>query len=962
MRLWADPLVTAVGRLPMASTFRVAERPRRSLDGTWHLERYEHPDDIPRGVPAWSGSVEVPGNWTLQDTGDAPHYTNVQMPWAGRPPELPDRVPTGVYRRSFTVPRNWSGRRVVLHVGGAESVHTVALNGSFVGYGTDSRLASEYDVTDHVRRGANELTITVARYSAHSYVEDQDQWWMAGLHRSVYLEARPDLHLADLVVDAGLRAADESTPGAPLTGTLRLRATIGVTGGAAVPEGCSVRARVATMAGRPVGGALVAPVACSTVPYVFAGFVAEATAEYRRVAHWSAESPTRYRVTVELVGPAGETIETAEVVTGFRSVEVRDRALLVNGQRVTIRGVNRHDHHPDRGKAVTEADMRADLLAMKRHNINAVRCSHYPNDPRFLDLCDELGLYVVDEANIESHAFNTSLCDDPAYRSAWVERGARMVARDRNHPCVILWSLGNESGYGVNHDALAAWIRATDPSRPLHYEGAVFHRGWVDGGRAATDIVCPMYPPLDAIVEYGRSGLGDRPLIMCEYSHAMGNSNGSLHEYAEAFETVPGLQGGFIWEWKDHGLRQVLPDGRTRLAVGGDFGDRPNDGNFVADGLMSADLVPHPAMREVCWVNRPVTVTLAAASGSPADLVVRNRQAFDDLAGLRADWELLVAGSVVRTGRLRVPAVAAGEQVVVPLPAAVPAGTDEVQLTVRWTTRRDEPWAPAGHLVAWDQVELRAAGRPAARARGRGRRPGELDDVASLFSPEPTVWRAAVDNDGFKLMPDFRLVGSQALTRWRESGLDRGLGGVGHDLTETVDTEGRLLHRHRFDVPEQLADLPRVGVRAVLPERFRRVRWFGRGPHENYPDRAGSAVLGIWEADPDEQPYLVPQEFGLRTDCRWIEFVDPETGDELRIETLGAPFHASATHHTAEALFAAADATTLERSPGLVVHLDAAHRGLGTASCGPDVRPAYRVGAGSYRLAYAVSRRSGPGR
>lgn len=946
MHLWADPLVTAVGRLPMSAGFTVADRPRLSLDGPWSFELRDHPDAA-EGTDL--GTVEVPGNWTLQGTGDLPHYTNVQMPWPTLPPELPARVPTGVYRRTFRVPAAWKGHQVVLHLGGAESVHTVELNGAFVGYGTDSRLPSEYDLTAFLRRGTNDLTVTVPRFSAMSYVEDQDQWWMAGLHRTVFLEARPVLRLADVHVDAGLAAAPAADGTA--TGTLRVRAAVATSaGGGVVPGGLQVRVRVETLAGRKVGRPLTAPVAADTQPYVFTGFTGVVSAEFPGIAPWSAELPHRYRVVVELLGADGALVERAEVLTGFRSVEVRDRALLVNGRRIIVRGVNRHDHHPDRGKAVTVEDMRADLLAMKRHNLNAVRCSHYPNDSRFLDLCDELGLYVVDEANIESHAFNTSLCDDPRYRSTWLERGARMVARDRNHPSVILWSLGNEAGHGANVEALAGWIRRVDPSRPLHYEPAVFHEGWVSGGRVATDIVCPMYPPLEAIVAYGASGEGDRPLVMCEYSHAMGNSNGSLWEYAEAFDTVPGLQGGFIWEWKDHGLRQVLADGTVRLAVGGDYGDRPNDGNFVADGLMSAELEPHPAMREVAWVNRPVSVR----AGRRGRLVVRNRQAFRDLAGLRAEWELLVAGAVARRGRLTVPAVPAGEERDLPLPVTVPPGRDEVHLSVRWTTRRAEPWAEAGHLVAWDQVELRA--RPARTRVGRVRpRAGAPEQLAGVFEPTPTVWRAAVDNDGFKLMPDFTLVGSQALARWRRLGLDTGLGEVRHEVEVADAPDGTVVFRHRFEVPESCADLPRVGVRALLPERFSRVRWFGRGPHENYPDRAASAVLGTWEGEPDRQPYLVPQEFGLRTDCRWLELLDPDWGAVLRIESLGAPFHASATHHTAEQLFAASGNEVLERTAGLVVHLDAAHRGLGTASCGPDVRPRYRLAAGSYELAYAVS-------
>ncbi|HEY5877189.1 MAG TPA: glycoside hydrolase family 2 TIM barrel-domain containing protein, partial [Ilumatobacteraceae bacterium] len=640
-----------------------------------------------------------------------------------------------------------------------------------------------------------------------------------------------------------------------------------------------------------------------------------------------------------------------------------------------------HDHHPERGKAVTVDDMRADLLLMKQHNINAVRCSHYPNDPRFLDLCDELGLYVVDEANIESHAFNTSLCDDARYRSAWLARGSRMVERDKNHPCVILWSLGNESGYGENHDALAGWIRSYDPSRPLHYEGAVFHAGWVDGGLTSSDIVCPMYSPIDAVRAYGERGAGSRPLIMCEYSHAMGNSNGSLADYWAVFESTPGLQGGFIWEWKDHGLVQRLADGRERFAYGGQFGDEPNDGNFVADGLVHADLTPHPAMREVAWVHRPVAVR--AGRGG---LVISNRRSFTELDDLRASWQLRVDGDITRSGTLRVPRIKPGAEVVVALPCALPKAPGEVHLSLWWTSKRTEPWAMAGHVVAWDEVGLRNAPRryrvapvpaPAASPAVSAGLP-RLEPHLLALSPQLSLFRAPTDNDGFKLRQHEPAIVEKALTHWLAAGLDqlelvdvgerrrgatmvtterwhgrRAEDEITHERRRTVLGDGSIRFEHRIGVPVHLDDLPRVGVSITVPASFGQVRWFGSGPHENYPDRRASTITGIWQGPPDESPYLVPQEFGLRTGCRWVEL----SGEDgvLRI-TAGRPtrFAFSATHHTVAQLYAAADATELERTDELVVHLDVAHRGLGTASCGPDTLPLYRVEAGTWRLAYVV--------
>ena len=546
----------------------------------------------------------------------------------------------------------------------------------------------------------------VVRYSAQSYVEDQDQWWMAGLHRSVHIEARTHVHLGDVRCDADLHLADG-------TGRLAVATTVAFAGSAPA-AGWSVRSWVETSAGKPCrppaagdGAARVRGALRVHRPRGPLGVgAAERGAVERRVAH--SLPGARRAASIR----NGDVVEATSQMVGFRHVEIRDRQLLVNGQPIWIFGVNRHDHHPDRGKAVTVDDMRDDLVVMRRHNITAIRTSHYPNDSAFYDLCDELGMYVIDESNIESHAYNTSLCDDPRYQATWLARGSRMVQRDINHPSIIVWSLGNESGYGTNHDALAGWIRRHDASRPLHYEGAPFHDGWVDGGLAASDLVCPMYATIDRIREYGEAGEGTRPLILCEYSHAMGNSNGSLADYWHVITTTPGLQGGFLWEWKDHGLRQRLPDGTVRLAYGGQFGDTPHDCNFVADGLVSADLAPHPAMHEVAWVYRPVTVDAGRKKGT---LRISNRQSFSGLQGFRATWGLRVAGELVQQGTLRLPDVAPHGSVDIALPCIVPAGRDEVQLSVRFELKRPTWYAPAGHLVAWDQVELRTATPASAR-------------------------------------------------------------------------------------------------------------------------------------------------------------------------------------------------------------------------------------------------------
>ena len=968
IRPWTDPSIIEINRLRMHAPIDGVRR--RSLDGSWSFALFDNPDDVDADAitgPASSRVVTVPGNWTLQGVGDLPHYTNVQMPFPGPPPALPERNPTGVYRRAFTVPANWLGGQVVLHIAGAESVHAVYVNGEFAGYGTDSRLPSEYDVTAHVRAGENTIAIVVIRFSAMSYVEDQDQWWMAGLHRSVFVEARPLVHIGDIVATTAYDASSGS-------GAVDVATTVDFV--STPTRGYKVRSTLVGPNGRRVGKAVESPVPSNfAAAYRFTGHVARAAWQIPAAKPWSAERPDRYTITVELLAPTGAVVHTAHQRVGVRSVSIRDRQLLVNGQPVWIFGVNRHDHHPDRGKAVTVDDMRADLVAMRAHNIVAVRTSHYPNDTAFYDLCDELGFYVIDEANIESHAYNTSICTDPRYRSAFVARGSRMVERDRNHPSIIMWSLGNESGYGVNHDALAGWIRRTDPSRPLHYEGATFHGDglptdppaaadahWVDGGLHATDVVCPMYPEIEAIRRYGLDPHGTRPLIMCEYSHAMGNSNGSLADYWETITTTPGLQGGFIWEWKDHGLRQIGADGRTRLAYGGNFADTPNDGNFVADGLVSADLEPHPAMTEVAWVHRPV-VTEVIGRGAKRSLRIHNRQSFTGLDAFVGTWELWSRDVLTASGRLPRYSVAPHGSADVPLPCAVPTGDGDVFFTVRWALRAPAWFAPAGHVVAIDQDVLRTAtGRRPRLPRTNDRRRSPIDDL--LVSPiELTLWRAPVDNDGFKLMPELdarRRAGSGGLLDWTRAGIDSRPADslVEHTVRRIVDeADASVFEHHVVVVPDELADLPRVGVQFSLPGRFSALRWFGLGPHENYPDRRASATVGVWTGAPDTPPYLVPQEFGLRCDCRWLECIDERTGERIRIEAvLPNALHMSATNYTAADLTAAVNQADLVARDALVVHLDVAHRGLGTASCGPDVLPEYRIPAGRFEFAFRISR------
>jgi beta-galactosidase len=1011
-RPWVMPELTSVDRLPMHS---VPHTDRVVLDGRWRFQLLHTPEE--KLAADWS-EVDVPSCWTMSGSADPlrgffdlPHYTNVQMPFPGDPPHLPDVNPTGVYEREFDLPAAWSSdRRIVLHVGAAESVLIVTLNGDEIGISKDSHLAAEFDVTGIVRPGSNTISFRVVKWSDATFVEDQDQWWHGGITRSVYLYATPRVHLADVRVNAGL--SDDLG-----TGTFELLADVAFDGVAAEAD-WTIEANLGDLAPLTV----VVPVAnAGTGPrvsradsepltrhrfdmvakMVSVGLDGSEQAQWDALApllhppvdghtvlranipdvrQWSAEQPNLYPLHVVLRSPSGETVEVVDLKVGFRRVEIEGVHLLINGATVLIRGVNRHDFDQNTGRVISAESMRADLVAMKQFGFNAVRTSHYPNDPVFLDLTDELGLYVVAEADIESHAFIDRLCDDPRYLNAWVDRVARLAYRDKNHVSVIIWSLGNESGHGTNHDAAAGWIRRYDSSRPLQYEGCI-RWDWL-AEQKVSDILAPMYPPVSAIVAHAQSGRQRQPLIMCEYSHAMGNSNGTLADYWEAIESTDGLQGGFIWEWWDHGLVQTLPDGTKRWAYGGDYGDQPNDGNFCLDGLNWPDRTPKPALWEHRQLAAPVCVSAGAEGAVEGSIELSNRQYFTGLSWLRASWELMADGQTILHGDLDLPEVGPGEKAQLRLADWKPPLPDgRVQsLLVHFLTAVEMPWAPQGFEVCWAQLPI-APGipeltRPSARPLSALPEGGVVLDGDGLLvhemlaaSPHLCLWRAPTDND--------RIVGLTA--QWRDWGVaELGRGAVniqreagsivvtseertaagivvGHVQTYRATADGGVLVQETIQIPEELADLARVGIVLETVPGFEQVEWFGRGPVETYPDRRRAGAVGRWHSTATEMyvPYVRPQENGGRNSVRWIELSDG-AGRGFRLAA-DRPCQVSATHYRAADLATALHDVELTPRPETIVHLDVAHRGLGTGSCGPDTLPGYLVIPGTYRWSWLIA-------
>ncbi len=800
-----------------------------SLNGDWKFRYSESPDEVPEDYmnPTFKDAswdrIDVPSCWDMRGY-DYPHYTNVQMPWPNMPPTVPERNPTGIYRRTFEIPQNWRDRRVVLHFDGVESCFIPFVNGQALGFSKDSRGSTEFDVTKLVKPGKNQITVLVIKWSDSSFIEDQDQWWHAGIVRSVYLYSTGENYVADVHATATL---DETFT----AGRLKLELTAGFSRERG--KGWKFRIKLYNAKGKAV---LTAPHTASldNDSYTYAAkdinrIFVKSDLAIPGVTPWSAEAPYLYTLTATLLDDQDREIESVPVRIGFRTVAIKNRQLLINGQPVRIHGVNRHEHDDRNGRTVSEELTRRDLTVMKRFNINAIRTCHYPAAPEFYDLCDEYGFYVFDEANIENHEFFYDLCSNPNWAGAYLDRAVRMVMRDKNHPSVIVWSLGNESGVGPNHAAMAGWIRFFDPSRPLHYERASYSEegAWLPNcHRELTDIICPMYPKIDSIIKWACTHTDDqRPFIMCEFSHAMGNSNGCLKEYFDAFDRYHGLQGGFIWEWLDHGIKVKDADGREYWAYGGDFGDQPNDSNFVADGLVWPDRTPHPGLYELKKLAQPVRVeALDLHSGR---LRVINRKYFTDLSDLKINWELTVDGKVVQRGKL--PPLATPPKPRIDLAAAlktpqggsffiagepVESGTDiqlplvppamsrgqECHLKLSFTLGRGTWWADAGYEVAWEQFAMPfgpAVEAPALPARGKivcrasgdgvkltlGKLHVSFADDAKLGAlelageklieagPALNIIRAATDNDAIKAFTIAKKQTWKAFYKWTEYGL-----------------------------------------------------------------------------------------------------------------------------------------------------------------------------------------------
>jgi len=925
---WENPLVVSRGTEPPHATLmpysslekalaadRFASEDMLLLNGKWKFHWVPKPADRPLDfnkpevdVSGWK-EIDVPGNWQFQGY-DVPIFLDEGYPFPANPPHIPhDHNPVGSFRTEFVVPEIWQGRMVYLHFDGVESAFTVWVNGQAAGYSEDSRTPAEFDITPLLRPGRNILAAEVYQWSDGSYLECQDYWRLSGIFRNVYLFSTPPVHIRDFEIKADLDSDYRDA-------VLRVKAWVHNSGRAAAID----HSLEVTLLDPAVQAAGVQSLVKETSPYIAPG--AESILllglSLPNPHKWSAEHPNLYTVILALKDAEGRLVELESAKFGFRKLEVEGGQLLLNGRPILIKGVNRHEHDPITAHYVTRESMIRDILLMKQLNINTVRTSHYPNDPQWYELCDRYGIYVIDEANIESHGMGyapeVTLANRPEWKKAHLDRMVRMVERDKNHPSVIIWSMGNEAGDGTNFEAGSEWIHRRDPSRPVHYERAEL--------RPHTDVYCPMYSRIEEIVAYAKQKQ-HRPLILCEYAHAMGNSLGNLQDYWDAIERYPQLQGGSIWDWMDQGVQKRLPDGRSYFGCANDFDPGRKEESFCSDGILFSDRAMTPKAYEVKKVYQDIGFKPVDLASGKVEVV--NKFFFTNLMGYEFRWSLTEDGTEVGAGDLDRLDIGPRESRVVTVPFVKPKVQPGAEYWLRLSVRLldDLPWAPKGHEIAAEQFKLPFyETAPAADLRSLPPlRRSETEKGVVLSGPEfevhfdrdkgtissyrfqgaelivagpwPNFWRAPTDNDVGNGMPARCAPWQKAsASRTLESFVVEPIGEAAvrllarfdlpdvkakHETTYTVLGSGEVIVENRIRIGKKdLPELPRFGMRLRLPKAYGRVEWYGRGPHENYCDRNTSAFVGVYRSTVQEQltPYPSLQENGYKMDVRWVALRD----------------------------------------------------------------------------------------
>jgi beta-galactosidase len=968
----------------------------KSLNGQWQFNWIADQKDVPEYFYRKDYDAEnwplndVPSNWQMRGYG-IPIYTNIKYPFPADPPFIKRDNPAGLYRHSFQLPDAWKDRRIILHFAGVQSAFYLWINDEKVGYSQGSMTPAEFDITDYVSFDSDNLIAAqVYRWSDGTYLEGQDFWELSGIYRNVFLIAHNKTHILDFFARASL---DDSY----LHGILDLETVlVNSDNQAASYVQCIVD--LLNMKGDVIFSQQIhldeplPPLASREI---------RLRTEIPNVRPWSAETPNLYTLIFQLTDDEGQNLETIARKIGFRRVEIIDGRFLVNGQPVEFRGVNRHEFDPDNGRAITRELMIRDIKLMKQHNINAVRTAHYPNQTCWYELCDEYGLYVWDEANIEGHELRETplLNDNPDWLVAILDRGMSMVERDKNYPSIVVWSLGNETGYGRNFDSLSVHIRKRDPSRPIHYEDSRTHHG-----ASGFDIISNMYATPEQMIHFHNTH-SDRPIILCEYSHAMGN-NGGIMDYWDVINQYPQMQGGFIWDWVDQGLRKKNEQGEYFFAYGGDFGDEPNDGNFCLNGLVYPDRRISPALLEAKYAYQPVL--FGAEDVLNGYLKITSKHSFINLNIYDLHWEVQSEGKIMDRGVIEKLDVEPLKEKIIRIPYSTPkphAGR-EYFLTLRLIHREQVSWADRGHVVAQEQFKLPLETPPVMRRTvedapvfkeenavyisfrnenidvrfskisGRIERYRFADQDILLQGPELSVWRPPTDNDRNDVngerkwrKQNLHALESRLLTIQTIPEQNTYAVLVRQALTAPDNTiafevvyhyrilgNGEILLTTFVYPDESIEVLPRIGLKMHIPDKFDRVRWYGKGPYETYPDRQRSAPVDVYTSSVSDlfEPYITPQENGNRSEIRWVIIYRAE--DDLGLLIEGDDLlNFSASYYEDDDIEQAGHLHQLTKKEYIIVSIDHLHAGLGTAACGPGVRSKYLLHTDDFRFGIRIS-------
>ncbi len=1035
---WQNQYVNGVNRLPARATsysYRSADDALlcdrenaeiQSLNGEWSFHFAEDVKQSPENfyeesfdTSSWD-KIEVPSCWEMKGYG-YPIYTNSTYPFPAHPPYIDRTNPTGCYVKEFTVPESWGDDRVIIHFGGVYSGYYVWINGHKVGFSEDSCLPAEFDITPYLKSGVNSVAVKVFKWTDGSYMEDADHWRMAGIHREVYLTAIPQVSLYDF----GVRTIVDLEKNNAL---LQIRPEI-VNNKDLDVKGWNLSAQLYDMDNNAVFPKSMEISAKNVInePYpqrdnVYYGMMEGVVS---RPALWNAEQPNLYTLVLSLTDAKGQVVDARSTKVGFRDLEIDGQVFKVNGVPIKLYGVNRHDHSEIGGKTVTREEMEQDVILMKQFNFNSVRASHYPNDPYFNELCDKYGIYVIDEANLETHHQRGYLANHPEWSNAYLERAVRMVVRDRNHPSIIMWSLGNESGCGPNHAAMSSWIKDYDPTRYIHYEGAQGqpqHPLYRPIGRkeasivtseivenepvkeklsgaqyanpndpAYVDVISRMYPLVEDLIAMAEDPILDRPIMMCEYAHSMGNSTGRMDEYWEAIRAHESLLGGHIWDWIDQGLRAEDADGTVYWKYGGDFEQgEHHDQNFCINGVIGSDRSIKPATWECKQVCQPIEFgAIDAANGK---IYVHNRFFFENSDVCRYYWELADESTTLQSGEFSVPTLAAGEyaEITLPIKAFKTKEGAEYWINLRAEQREDNLYSKAGFVTSWDQLsyskvdesesapELKAtlsvndADKSNITVEGKGFNVAIADGyiasytsngVEIISSPlRPNFWRASTDNDwrGWKvdrLLGFWKTAAANLQTKSISVENDGNKsvevavvksieGKVELKLTYTIQSDGVIDVDYDLTKDASISEMLRIGLQCETTNNFNKVTYYGRGPWENYSDRVSSAMISVYESTPAEMgfDYVVPQENGNRCDVRWFALHGNKQNQGVQVVG-DEPLSISLWLATQEAFDAAKHINEIEYlKDAYTLNIDLVQAGVGgTDSWSMKARPAENV-------------------